>query len=405
MKPRLILLASKNIKNRGIRSWLTMIGIFIGIAALVSLITMGQGLQTAITGQFSTIDPDKLIVTNVDTGFGPPGSTAVKKLNDDDKELLESINGVDVVVQRLVRVVSFEFNDKTEFSYVANIPQEKDAIDVVYDALNIELEEGRLLDQNDRRKVILGNDFKTGDDFGKQIRLGKTVTIQGEEFEVIGFLKKAGTFILNGAIIMPDNDLRNILDIGDEYDILIVQVKDSKEVSTVKETIERKFRDDRDLDPGEEDFSVQTPQQGIQTINTILLSIQMVIAGIAVISLIVGGIGITNTMYTSVLERKKEIGIMKSVGAKNSDIITLFLVESALLGLVGGIIGIIIGLGLAYGAAAGISGALGGLEFVITPNTPLLVFAGVFSVLVGAISGVLPAIQASKLNPVEALRS
>lgn len=404
MKPRLILLASKNIRNRGIRSWLTMIGIFIGIAALVSLITMGQGLQTAITGQFSTIDPDKLIVTNVDTGFGPPGSTAVEKLDDNDKELLESVNGVDVVVQRLVRVVSFEFNDKTEFSYVANIPQEKDAIDVVYDALNIELEEGRLLDQNDRKKVILGNDYRS-DDFGKEIRLGKTVTIQGEDFEVIGFLKKAGTFILNGAIIMPDKDLRDILDIGDEYDLLIVQVKDAKEVDNVKSTIERKFRKDRDLDLGEEDFSVQTPQQGIQTINTVLLSIQFVIIGIALISLLVGGIGITNTMYTSVLERKKEIGIMKSIGAKNSDIITIFLAESALLGLVGGVVGIIIGLGLAYGAAAGISGALGGLEFVINPNTALLIFAGAFSVLVGAISGVLPAIQASKLNPVEALRS
>jgi putative ABC transport system permease protein len=404
MKPRLILLASKNIKNRGIRSWLTMIGIFIGIAALVSLITMGQGLQTAITGQFSTIDPDKLIITNVDTGFGPPGSTAVEKLDDDDKELLESINGVDVVVQRLVRVVSFEFNDKTEFSFVANIPQEKDAIDVVYDALNIELEEGRLLDQNDRRKVILGNDY-TSDDFGKEIRLGKTVTIQGEDFEVIGFLKKAGTFILNGAIIMPDKDLRDILNIDDEYDILIVQVKDAKEVDDVKSTIERKFRKDRDLDLGEEDFSVQTPQQGIQTINTVLLSIQFVIIGIALISLLVGGIGITNTMYTSVLERRKEIGIMKSIGAKNSDIITIFLAESALLGLVGGIVGIIIGLGLAYGAAAGISGALGGLEFVITPNTSLLIFAGAFSVLVGTLSGVFPAIQASKLNPVEALRS
>jgi len=391
MKPRLILLASKNIKNRGIRSWLTMIGIFIGIAALVSLITMGQGLQTAITGQFSTIDPDKLIITNVDTGFGPPGSTAVEKLDDDDKELLESINGVDVVVQRLVRVVSFEFNDKTEFSFVANIPQEKDAIDVVYDALNIELEEGRLLDQNDRRKVILGNDY-TSDDFGKEIRLGKTVTIQGEDFEVIGFLKKAGTFILNGAIIMPDKDLRDILNIDDEYDILIVQVKDAKEVDDVKSTIERKFRKDRDLDLGEEDFSVQTPQQGIQTINTVLLSIQFVIIGIALISLLVGGIGITNTMYTSVLERRKEIGIMKSIGAKNSDIITIFLAESALLGLVGGIVGIIIGLGLAYGAAAGISGALGGLEFVITPNTSLLIFAGAFSVLVGTLSGVFPAI-------------
>ena len=115
MKPRLIVLASKNIRNRGVRSWLTMIGIFIGIAAVVALISMGQGLQAAVTGQFAALDPDKLIVTNVDTLFGPPGSTAVKKLNEHDKELIESVNGVDIVVQRLIRTVSFEYNDKTDF--------------------------------------------------------------------------------------------------------------------------------------------------------------------------------------------------------------------------------------------------------------------------------------------------
>ena len=87
--------------------------------------------------------------------FGPPGSTAVKKLNEHDKELIESVNGVDIVVQRLIRTVSFEYNDKTDFKFVANIPQEKEAIQVVYDALNLELEKGRLLDENDRRKVIL----------------------------------------------------------------------------------------------------------------------------------------------------------------------------------------------------------------------------------------------------------
>lgn len=404
MKPRLILLASKNIKNRGVRSWLTMIGIFIGIAAVVSLISMGQGLQSAVTGQFAALDPDKLVFANTETGFGPPGSTAVQKLNDHDKELIENVNGVDIVVQRLVRVVSFEYNDITEFGYVANIPEEKEAIEVVYDAINLEIEKGRLLDENDRKKVILGNDFLE-DDYGKEIKLGKKVIIQGEEFEVVGFLKKASTFTLNGVIIMPDKDLREILDIGDEYDLLIIQVKDRDEIDQVKETLERKVMRDRGLKEGEEDFSVQTPQQSIETINTVLDSINIVIAGIAAISLLVGGIGITNTMYTSVLERKKEIGIMKSVGAQNSDILTLFLAESALLGLIGGFIGVLIGLGLAFGAAAAVSSAFAGLEFTITLNYPFLVFAGLFSVFVGGISGVLPALQASKLNPVEALRS
>jgi putative ABC transport system permease protein len=404
MKPRLIVLASKNIRNRGVRSWLTMIGIFIGIAAVVALISMGQGLQAAVTGQFAALDPDKLIVTNVDTLFGPPGSTAVKKLNEHDKELIESVNGVDIVVQRLIRTASFEYNDKTDFKFVANIPQEKEAIQVVYDALNLELEKGRLLDENDRRKVILGHDYMS-DDFGKPLRVGKKVIIQGEEFEVIGFLKKASTFTLNGIIIMPDEDLRDILDIGDEFDILVVQVKDMDKLSDVKDILEKKIRRDRDLDEGEDDFSIQTPQQGIQTINTILDTINLVIAGIAAISLLVGGIGITNTMYTSVVERIREIGIMKSVGARNSDILTLFLAESALLGLVGGIIGVIIGLALAYAAASGISAAFGGLDFSISLNVPFLIFAALFSVFVGMISGVFPALQASKLNPVDALRS
>jgi putative ABC transport system permease protein len=243
------------------------------------------------------------------------------------------------------------------------------------------------------------------DDFGKPLRVGKKVIIQGEEFEVIGFLKKASTFTLNGIIIMPDEDLRDILDIGDEFDILVVQVKDMDKLSGVKDILEKKIRRDRDLDEGEDDFSIQTPQQGIQTINTILDTINLVIAGIAAISLLVGGIGITNTMYTSVVERIREIGIMKSVGARNSDILTLFLAESALLGLVGGIIGVIIGLALAYAAASGISAAFGGLDFSISLNAPFLIFAALFSVFVGMISGVFPALQASKLNPVDALRS
>ena len=279
MKLRLIVLASKNIRNRGVRSWLTMIGIFIGIAAVVSLISMGQGLQNAVTGQFAALDPDKLVFTNTETGFGPPGSTAVSRLNRHDRDLIEKVNGVDIVVERLVRAVSFEYNDITDFSYVTNIPEDKDAIEVMYDAINLEIEKGRLLDENDRGKVVLGNDF-TGDDYGKEIKLGKKVIIQGKEFEVVGILKKAGTFTLNGVIIMPEKDLREILSIGDEYDLLIIQVKDRDDIGRVKETLERKIMDDRNLKEGEEDFSIQTPAQSIDTVNTVLDSINIALFSI-----------------------------------------------------------------------------------------------------------------------------
>ena len=270
-------------------------------------------------------------------------------------------------------------------------------------ALNLEMESGRLLYENDRRKVILGNDFLS-EDYGKQLKVGKKVIIQREEFEIIGFLKKSGTFTLNNVILMPDKDLRKILNIGDEFDILVVQLKNKDELKEIKKIIENKIREDRNQKLGEEDFSIQTPEQTIQTINSILNTINLVIAGIAAISLLVGGIGITNTMYTSVLERKKEIGILKSVGAKNSDILIIFSLESGLLGLIGGLIGIIIGIlfskTLEFIAINYLSASI--LKLVM----PYYLILGLllFSFLVGVFSGFLPSWQATKVNPVEALR-
>ena len=136
----------------------------------------------------------------------------------------------------------------------------------------------------------------------------------------------------------------------------------------------------------------------------ILNIITVFLAGVAAISLLVGAIGIANTMYTSVLERKKDIGVMKSIGAKNSDILFIFLIESVFLGLTGGIIGALLGLGLAFGVSFLASAALGGLELKVAVSLPLLLVSIGFSLFVGMLAGILPAIQASKLNPVEALR-
>ncbi|MEK6898911.1 MAG: ABC transporter permease [Nanoarchaeota archaeon] len=397
-------LATKNVRKRGIRSWLTMLGIFIGIAAVVSLISLGSGLQNAITGQFSTLDPDKLVITNAETGFGPPGATAIKKLSQHDLDIINRVNGIDVVVQRLIRVASFEYNEITGYEYIVNIPEDSKQIKVIYDTLNVGLESGRLLSSNDRNKVVLGSDF-TNDDYGKAISVGKRVTIQGRQFQVVGILKKASSFQINNVILMSDEDMRNLLDIGDEFDILVVQVKDRSELSKIKNEVERALRRDRNLKIGEEDFSVQTPEQSIQTINTILGAINLVIGGIAAISLLVGGIGITNTMYTSVLERTREIGVMKAIGAKNKDILAIFVTESSILGFVGGVIGIIIGLFLAFAVSYAMKLFIPGIPFDVTISFPLVLFSLVFSLVIGGIAGIFPAIQASNLRPVEALRA
>ncbi len=397
-------LAFRNLKKRGIRSWLTMLGIFIGIAAVVSLFSLGQGLKLAITGQFASLDVDKLTITSAETGFGPPGAFAVRKLNEHDVELIERVNGVKMAIPRLVRIAEVEYNKVSIYYYVGNIPEDPEEIKIIYDSLNVEPIQGRLLTKDDRGKVVLGYDF-TGERFGKPIEVGKSINIHGQDFEVVGILDKASTFTINSVIIMPEEDMKRLLDIGDEIDLIVAQVEDQDEILEVGERIEEALRRDRNQKEGEEDFSVQTPSQSLDSVNTILNVIQIVITGIALISLVVGGVGIMNTMYTSVLERRKEIGVMKAIGARNRDVLSLFLIESSLLGLAGGFVGAVIGISLAFGVASAAKAFVPGLEMPVTISWGLLGFAALFSLIVGAVSGVFPALQASRLRPVEALRS
>ena len=397
-------LAFGNLKHRGLRSWLTILGIFIGIAAIVALISLGDGLRGAVTGQFASLDTDKLIVQSAITGFGPPGSTAVKKLSEHDIKIIESVPGVDEVVGRLVRVGKIEYNKVAGFGYLISIPQDKVKAEIVWDVVNVKAAEGKLLSTTDKWKVVVGSTYAETEDYGKKIRVGSNIKINGEEFEVVGILEKASNFIINSAVLMNEEDMKQTLNIGDEWDMIAVQLKDKNQAEEVANAIERKMRDDRNLKEGEEDFSVQTPLQAISSVNTILDIINIVIAGIAGISLVVGAIGITNTMYTSVLERTREIGIMKAIGAKNSDIMSIFLIESGLLGLVGGIIGVMLGLAMAFGASSAAGAFLGGVDFNIKFSMPLIFGSLGFAFIMGVGAGILPAMQASKLKPVEALR-
>lgn len=397
-------LALNNLKHRGVRSWLTMLGIFIGIAAVVALISLGTALESAVTGQFSDLAPDRLVVQNAETGFGPPGSTAVTKLNNHDVDLIESVSGVKIVVPRFIRVVEFKYNGFASFSYATSIPSDSKGIQAVYDSFNFELESGRLLSKTDSGKVVLGSDFATTEKYDKQIKSGSSVLIQDRKFEVVGILKPTGTFIINSAILMSESDMKDILNIGDEYDILAVIVDNKDKAKETALKIEDKLRKDRNEKLGEEDFTVQTPDQALGSINTLLAIINLIVVGIASISLFIGGIGIANTMFTSVLERTKEIGTMKAIGAQNKDILSLFLVESGLLGLVGGIVGAFIGLSLAYLVSLIAASALPGVDFQVAISYPLLFGSVAFSFVIGVVSGLVPSWQAANLNPVEALR-
>jgi len=397
-------LAFKNLKYRGLRSWLTMLGIFIGIAAVVSLISLGSGLQQAVTGQLGSLSVDKLTIQNKGTGLGPPGSTVVEKLNENDVKIVEDVRGVGLAVPRLIRITKAEYNEAVSFTYATNLPEEQKAAQLVYDSFDIKAGEGRLLKPEDEGKILIGYDFGRTKQFEKDLGVGKKIKLNGKDFEIVGIMKKSGNFQLNNIIIMPSKDMENLLDIKNEWDLIVVQVQDKNQIDEVSASIEDALRKDRNEKIGEETFSVETPVQALGVVNTILNTINAIIVGIAAISLLVGGVGIANTMYTSVIERKKEIGVMKAVGATNRDILFVFIIESGLLGLAGGIIGALLGLGGAIGISNAANSALGSDLLKVMISYPLLLGSVGFSFFLGIIFGVLPAMQASRLNPVEALR-
>jgi len=400
-------LAFENLKHRGLRSWLTILGIVIGIAAVVALISLGAALKTAVIGQFGSLSVDILTVQNKGAGFGPPGSTVVEKLNRHDLTIIQNVNGVDQVITRLIRVGSLEYNDVSKFGYIGDLPENIEGMDLVYDSLDISAEKGRMLDVGDKGKIMLGNDFLESEEFEKEFAVGKKVKLKGEfekEFEIVGILEKGNNFIFNGIVLVMHDDMDELFNVQEEYDLIVVKVKDKDKIEDVAAEIERKLRNDRNEDLGEESFSVQSPLETLGAVNSVLNIINLIVIGIAAISLIVGGVGIANTMYTSVIERTCEIGVMKAVGAKNSDIMWIFMIESGLLGLVGGIAGALIGLGAALSVSSIATSALG-VPFNVIISYPLLFGAISFSFIIGIVSGVLPARQASKLKVVDALRS
>ena len=401
-------LAVGNLFHRKTRSWLTMLGIFIGVAMVVSLISLGQGMKEAIQDVFLNIGSDKLIITakSGTSLTGPPGSSAASNLTNHDVDVIKKVNGVDEAGARLIKSAKLEFDNEIKFYFVASMPDDDNGRKVITEANNYEAEEGRLLKKGDMHKAFIGNGVAKKELFkNKNIALGNKIKINGVEFGVVGILKKSGNPQQDRVIVVPEDSLREVLDIEKEkVDIIAVKVQKGIDAGRVAEYIEKAMRKDRDLEIGKEDFEIQTPQQILETLGTILTIVQIVRIGIAAISLIVGGIGIANTMYTSVIERTKEIGIMKSIGAENKDIILIFLAEAGLLGLAGGVIGIGLGMGFSKMVEISAYSYLG--TKLIQAYFPwyLILGALIFSVLIGMISGILPARQASSLKPVDALR-
>ncbi len=404
MKLEYLRLAIDGLKDRKLRSWLTMIGIFIGIASVVALIGLGEGLRIAVTSQFGFLGSDILSVQASGVAMAGPMGGGANPLSDKLVDKIAKVPGVEAAFNRYMESGTMEFNDRQSIGYAISVPEGENR-KIMERMLNVKAEQGRLLKDGDGKKVMLGYSFSEEGTFGKGIRAGDRILLNDITFEVVGIMEKKGSFMFDSAVLVNEDTMFDVLREDDgTVDIIGIKLKDVRIADAVKEDIEKLLRKERDVKKGEEDFEVQSPQQIIETMNSTLFAVQLFVYIIAFISLAVGGIGIMNTMYTSVLERTKEIGIMKSIGAKNSTIFTLFFIESGLIGMVGGVVGIIIGGTVAYGLAV-VGRIFLGSGLIQANVSPMLVIGTLlFSFVLGTTFGVLPAIQASKLQPIEAVR-
>lgn len=386
-----IRLAMRSMTHRKKRSWLTIIGILIGITAVVALISLGQGMQKAIDKQFEQFGYNIITITagSFRGGFrGHFGSTSISL----DLETIKRVEGVETVGAMLIKDAYVQAGSSNIEGFLPVVGLSPEMGEIYREA---EVEIGRDFKAEERFVAALGR--KVAKDLN--VGVGDKISIEEQDFEVVGILKKSNQN--DDGIFVPIQTLREIFHEEGKVSLALAKAAKGFDIEMVANDIERELKKER----GKEDFSVQTVQQIKDLVQRAIGIVQAFLAGIAAISLLVGGIGVMNTMYTAVLERTREIGVMKAVGARNSQVMILFLIESGLMGLVGGAIGIIIGLGVSNGAIVLAKRFIEGADF-LEPSATLGVIFGalLFSFLIGALSGLLPARSAAKLKPVEALR-
>jgi putative ABC transport system permease protein len=392
-------IALKNAKKRKLRSFLTLLGILISIATLFVLISLSLGLEATIQEQFQKLGTDKFFIQPLGQ-FGPPGASTAAMLTTEDIDVIKKVAGVKDVTGYTIGNVKIKFKDTLKFGMAVGMDPEK--VNVAFGSYK--LDSGRYPRKSSNNEVVLGSQYKYNDFLGQSVNIGNTVLIDDVEFKVVGFVEPLGNPQDDRQIYLSEDAFRTLLDIPTRVDMIVVQVSDTNEMNDVADRVERKLMKSRDVTAKTKDFTVLTPEELLGSVKIVLNLVTYFLFGIAAISLFVGAINIANAMFTSVLERTREIGVMKAIGAQNKDILAIFVIESGLLGLVGGVLGIALGAGIGkaieYIAINYLSTNL--LKVVF----PWYLIAGslAFAFVVGAASGIWPAWRATKIKPVEALR-
>ncbi len=402
-----------SIRSAKLRSFLTMLGVIIGVFAVMVMIGIGDGVKAEVGGQINSLGTN--VLTIVSGQMGQNSSTAKNgqqqkgggvnfgnsigssTLTTKDAQTASDTNNVEKTATIMPISSALSYNDltsNTAFVIGAN-PN-------YFGIRNIQIESGSAYNDADnvakKNVIVIGADTKQNL-FGDADAIGKEITIRGQKFTVIGVQKKSDTGVSFGAssddiVYMPYSTAAQLTGTDTVFRIL-VQVNDAKNIDRVKASLENSIKANHG---GSTDFSVLTQDELVGTFNSILDILTTFVIAIASISLIVGGIGIMNIMLVTVSERTREIGIRKAMGATFGNIMGQFLIEAVIISLLGGLLGLL----FAYLAGLAIKRFAG-----ITPvySAKALLLAVGVSLFVGVVFGTAPAIKAARKRPIQALKA
>ena len=389
-------LTIKNLTYNKARSLLTLMGVIIGITAVISLVSIGSGMQASIQEQFEGFGANKIIITAQNM---QGGMIQAKGLTDADARAIEKVPGVAFVSPMYSVATGSEFRGEEKVVTVWGLDPKK-AARTFSDTGGLRILQGRWLQNGDRTNIVIGNKFHD-DYYDRPVHLGNTIKIQNKKFTVVGIFMKSANREHDTKIFGNMDTFRELMGKGNSVSAMVAKTNAGANTKTVVLRITERLKKTHE----EDEFVVMSSQQMIETMQSAFKVIEVVFGGIAAVSLIVGGVGIANTMIMNVLERTREIGILKATGASNTQVMKIFIVESAIIGLIGGSIGIVFGYFISklINVVAAVVLGPGILSTVVTGQ--MVVLALSFSLIVGVLSGVYPAYKAVQLDPVEALRS
>ena len=396
----LVRLALSRIGSSRLRAALTMLGVIIGVASVVALVAVGQGATSGITARLEGLGTNLLTVTpgSSTEGFTRRAAGSATTLTVDDAKAISALDGIaavepEISTQQLVQAGTLNTTTNIVGTTADFMPVR--AYTIWHGSFLTDASVNAGL-----RVAVLGS--TTADDLGLDASsIGSQISIGGLPFQVVGILQakgSAGPFSQDDQVLIPLATVQHYFVQGENVRSIGVSVADADQMDLAKAEIQSALEQRHGIAAdGTDDFTIQDQAQLLSTVSAVTITLTILLAGIASISLIVGGIGIMNIMLVSVRERTREIGIRKAIGARGRDVMAQFLIEALTLSLLGGLVGIVVGV-----AVSALIGALAGWGFVFNPITPFV--AIVFSLAVGVIFGVWPARQAARLDPIVALR-